>query len=31
MDAEKMRRVFNEHIINGKVQKDFVLEEGAND
>ncbi|MDZ7833665.1 MAG: cyclic nucleotide-binding domain-containing protein [Desulfobacterales bacterium] len=29
MDAEKMRRVFNEHIISGKVQKDCVLEEGG--
>lgn len=27
MDAEKMRRIFNEHIINGQIQKDFVLEE----
>lgn len=26
MDAEKMRRVFNEHIVNGRIQKDCVLE-----
>ena len=29
MDAEKMRRVFNAHIINGQVQMDCVLEKGA--
>jgi CRP-like cAMP-binding protein len=28
MDAEKMRRVFNEHILGGKVQNDCVLKEG---
>ena len=27
MDAEKMRRVFNEHVLQGKVQDDCVLEE----
>ena len=27
MDAEKMRRVFNAHIINGQVQTDCVLAE----
>lgn len=29
MDAEKMRRVFNEHIINMQVQEDCVLEKGG--
>jgi len=28
MDPEKMRRVFNEHIMNGQVQNDCVLEGG---
>ena len=29
MDEEKMRRVFTEHVINGRVQTDLVLEKGA--
>ncbi len=28
MDAEKMRRVFHEHVINGRVQEEWVLERG---
>ena len=31
MDSEKMRRVFNDHIINGRIQNDWVLKGGEND
>lgn len=31
MDPDKMKRVFTEHIVNGRVQNDWVLEGGKND
>jgi len=31
MNAARMRRVFSDHILNGKVQQDWVLEGGFND
>lgn len=31
MNPEKMRRVFNDHIINGRIQDDLVLKGGGND